>query len=217
MAKMLLLVDFEAGVAGLEDTILSGIGYGIHTRFFSEPPKPGDFEEVRQKGYHTNAAVGPLYVVDALFRMRLDRSYIGHTLKFGGVEFLIRPCPASLIATRLWERCTLPKIRAERREEHVTLQQARRMCFSHRNDPRPKEVCFAKGTTAVRPPAEAVARIGGSESSTVVFVDKFARPIWACRSEGSWRRWYPVSAPIPVAIDWRRLRSLGEATRLIYK
>lgn len=240
--KRLLFVDFNARIAGIEDTVSPGIHCWI--RVTTDFAELGEFREVSETlaqcaagkaihgysqkrrrceggwnphGFHgglvTSSAIGLLAVVEAVFRRRFYESDIGRIVELGGLEYLVRPCPADMMPLRLWERYELPRRRAAQREEPFGLIHARRLCFAHRNDPKPSRVHFAKGTTSVEPPAEAVGRLGGSESSTVVFVDKFARPIAAYRAAGSWDSHYAQPIPIPDHLDWRRLRSLGTSTR----
>lgn len=237
----LMFVDFKTGIAGLEETVASGIHCWI--RGTAEFAKPGEFREVSEtlaacaagkaihdswsgektrceggwnpRGFHggkmTNAAIGLLAVVEGIFRRRFYESDIGQTVELGGVEYLIRPCKADLMPIRLWERHEKPWRRAYARKLPFGLNEARRLCFEARKNPTPQRVYFAKGTTSVEPPPGAVARIGGSESSTVIFVDKFARPIAAYKAAGSWNSHYAQSIPIPATLDWQQLQPLGKS------
>lgn len=241
----LLLVDFDKGIAGIEDTVSSGIHGWIRTT--TEYAKPGEFREVSRtlaacasgkgihkhfsesnipceggwnpKGFHggstTNcvSVIGLLPMVELIFRVRIWENNIGETVELGGIQYLIRPCQANLMPTRFWERYELPTIRKVRCQKPFGLVEARRCCFAHRNDPKPERVYFAKGTTSIEPPVSAVARIGGSGSDTVVFVDKLGIPIAAYRAAGGWNNHNAKPIPIPNHIDWRRLRSLGRSTR----
>jgi hypothetical protein len=225
----LLLIDFKNGVAGVEDVVSSGIHYWIHTT--TEFAETGQFREVTEtlasyatrkgewnpQGFYggtmTNSAIGMLAVVEAVFRRHIYESNIGETVEVGGAKYLVRPCTAALMPIRLWERHELPRRRAWQREERFGVFEARKLCFANRNEPKPSKVYFAKGTTSVVPPANSVARLGGSSSSEVVFLDKFARPIAAFKDAGGWNNPYAQPMPIPDRLDWRQLRSLGKSTR----
>lgn len=241
MKELLLLVDFEAGIAGLEEIVRSGIHCWIHgTTDFAQP---GQFREVTETlaacaagkaihgygneksrceggwnpyGFHggtmTGAAIGLLAVVEGVFRQKVWQCDIGRTIRIGEVEYLVRPCEAELMPVRLWERHERPWRRKSSREVPFALNEARRLCFGARKNPTPKRTYFAKGTTSVEPPAGAVARIGGSESSMVVFVDKFARPLAAYKAVGSWDSHYAQPIDIPPTLDWNRLQPLGKST-----
>lgn len=248
--QFLLLVDFEAGIAGVENTVGSGIHCWI--RGTTDYAQPGRFREVSEalaacaagkaihggrwageertrceggwnpNGFHggtmTNAAIGLLAVVEGIFRQTIWQSDIGRTIQLGEVEYLIRPCKADLMPIRLYER--YESVWWGRREGQLAargvkpfgLSEARRLCFGARKNPVPKRTYFAKGTTSVEPPTGAVARIGGSESSTVVFVDKFARAMEAYKAAGSWDSHYAQPIPIPATLDWQRLQPLGKST-----
>lgn len=220
----LMLVDFTNRVVGIEDTVGSGINFWIHTN--TEFAKPGEFRCVTDTlakagegwnpdrfcgGLLTGSVIGLLAVVEAMVKEWIWSSHIGKTIQLGRSQYVIRPCEADLMPVRLYQR-----YQAEWRRRHSRspfgLREARRLCFGARNNPAPSRVFFAKGTTSVETPRGAVARIGGSESSTIIFVDKFARPIVAYKAAGSWDFHYAQEIPIPNKLNWRELRPLGKSS-----
>jgi hypothetical protein len=167
------------------------------------------------RGFHggamTESAIGLLAVVEVVFRRTIVRSDIGRTVRLGDAEYVVRPCRADLMPIRLYERheAVQRRLWEERLGSKLGPFEARRICFGARKNPVPRRVYFAKGTTSVEPPAGAVARIGGSESDTVVFVDKFARPLAAYAAAGEWWSHCAEPIPIPDRLDWNKLRPLG--------
>ena len=95
------------------------------------------------------------------------------------------------------------------------LKEVRRFCLSLRGSTPPGRVYFAKGTCWVETPKGAVARLGNSESSSVVFFDRFGFPLAAYKADGFCGQSWAVETQVPG--DWRnrlateRLNPLGKS------
>ncbi len=237
----LLLVDCERGVVGVENMVafglrhyvdiwedqVSGARFRTVTNTLALCCKKGRVHQSGYKcpggwnpsGFHGGEAanfsgIGPLGVVEAFLRKRIYfKMSFGDIVEGQEAKYIVKPCPADLIPLRLFEKYENGNARKRARIKRLGLWEARRLCFTQRNVSRPEYVYFSKGTTRVVPPAGAVARLGGSESSEVIFLDKFARPIKAYEAAGDWRRTYAKEIPIPEKLDFQRLRSLGKSTR----
>ena len=246
----IILVDFEAGVVGIENapfafrhffspscgstddptpiwrevtSTLAGWFGGNYRPWSDHKIHPGGWNPPGfWGGTGTRSIVGPLADLEAWQRQRLQ---VGAVVKLGGAgvgyheppeqEWVVRPCAANDIPLHLYRRHELrwdPRWR--RTQPGFGLVEARRLCFGAKDAPKPKAVYFAKGTTSVHPPAEAVARIGGSESSRIIFLDKFARPIAAwvgkCGGCDCWAEQVATPAQADIT-DWRALRPLGRS------
>lgn len=232
--ELLLLADFSAGIAGVEDIVSSGIHCWIHKT--TDFAKPNEFREVSEtlaacaagkaihkkwwgevrcqggwnpQGFHggiiSNSVIGPMAVLEGIFHRTLSSEDIGLVLKLGNVGYVVRPCRADLMPLRLYERYESCEARlAARGVKSFGLSEARRLCFAAKNNRLSKRVYFAKGTVSVVPPMGAVAVIGRSDSSKIVFLDKFARPIAAYGEDGSWDCHYGHSIPIPSKMEWQQ-------------
>ncbi len=179
-------------------------------------------------GTTTQSIMGPLAELEAWLHRRLlvgqvvrlvDEESAAYYREPLDREWVVRPCPADEMPIHLYRRYRLrtrgfsaATYRGES-PKHFGLVEARRLCFGAKDAPKPKAVYFGKGTVSVYPPAEAVARVGGSESSSVVFVDKFARPLAAyvsrCGGCDCWTE--QIKTPSQSDINWAALRPLGRS------
>lgn len=237
----LLLVDWERNVVGVENMIAFGLHYYVDT--WEDQVSGARFRTITDtlaqccekgrvhpsgykcpggwnpEGFHGGLAanfsgIGPLGVVEAFLRKRIYyKMSFGKVVEGKEAKYIIKPCPADLIPLRLYEKYQKGNARARVWKNRLGHWEARRLCFAQRNVSRPQYVFFSKGTTRVVPPAGAVARLGGSESPEVIFLDKFARPIQAYEAAGDWNRTHAKEIPIPEKLDYQRLRSLGMSTR----
>lgn len=230
----LFFVDFKANIVGLENASVSGVAYALRTT--SERAEPGEFRQVSETlpkygggwnprgfrgGVMTGSVIGLLPVIEAYSKRRIWESDIGQIIELGcfnygpdhgkPAKYVIRPCCADQMPARLWGR---HQDQEKRRWVHAprNLNEARRLCFAARNQPKPNRVYFGKGTTYVSPPENAVARIGSGMSSTLVFLDKFAQPISAYLSygDGGMGR-YVKAIQIPEKLNWDELFPLGKS------
>ncbi len=223
--KNLLLVDFDAGVAGVERMLQAE----VCVRTTMEFAENGEFREVTDalaryyewnpKGFKggamTGSAVGPLAIIRAVVGQRITREDIGRVVKLGkrGLDYEVRQCRANLMPLRLWERYTRRYVRQYGSKHQVFgLTEARRLCFAVSKQDRPPRVYFAKGVICMDTPDGAVARIGSGESSSVIFLNKFAHPIAAYEAAGSWNNNYARQVKVPDRLDWGKLRPLGKST-----
>lgn len=231
MGLKLILVDFDAGIAGVEG-LAHWPGYA-----------PDKRDYVYYDGGCRAGVIVRLDVLSALARRVLTRADIDCTITLpmpgiSGVreaQYILRPCAQGYIRYHIARRAIAHdlildhssvaglveggRVRhrwrqtpAQDRERHAAERAiARRKCISWRRNS-PGRTWFAKGRCYVDPPAGAVARVGGRESSVIVMLDRFARPLAAYTYAGDWRHTYTVGTDIPRRLEWSQVRPLGVAS-----